>query len=143
MGNTPTQQPFEGDSPDADESGASASVRETVVGFVRSTLDSVRRRLSVFQSLNLASAFVVEESELADSRRLRPADRDEEASEDHGDPPPAFPERSVPLVQPARDTGQENAPDLEATEEDGQLSIYYPDRSDARITSDTWEDVER
>ncbi len=143
MGNTPTQQPFEGDSSDADESGAGASVRETVVGFVRSTLDSVRRRLSVFQSLNLASAFVVEESGMADSRRLRPADRDETTSDDHREPQTAFPERSIPFVQPARDTGRENEPDLEATAEDGQLSIYYPDRVDARIESDTWEDVER
>ncbi|RXK49162.1 hypothetical protein [Halorientalis pallida] len=141
MGNTPTQQPFEGDSPDADEPGAGASVREAVVGFVRSTLGSVRRRLSVFPSLNLASAFVVEEADVAESRRLRPATRDEEGATD--DTQTTFQNRSVPLVQPARDTGQENAPDLEATEEDGRLSIYYPDRTDARITSDTWEDVER
>ena len=140
MGNTPTQQPFEGDSPGADESGAGASVRETVVGFVRATLDSVRRRISVFPSLNLASAFVVDDDDAAvvESRRLRPASPDE-ADDTHA----ALPARSLPLVQPARDTGQENEPDLEATEEDGQLSIYYPDRANARITSDTWEDVER
>ncbi|WP_424019069.1 hypothetical protein ACOZ4N_06250 [Halorientalis pallida] len=140
MGNTPTQQPYEGDSPGADESDAGGSVREAVVGFVRSTLGRVRRRISVFPTLNLASAFVVDDTEVADSRRLRPAHRDEDVDPD--DTQPALPDRSLPLVQPARDTGQENAPDLEATEDDGQLSIYYPDRADARITSDTWEDVE-
>ncbi|SDE79265.1 hypothetical protein [Halorientalis regularis] len=140
MGNTPTQQPYEGDAPGADESGAGGSVREAMVGFVRSTLESVRRRISVFPSLNLASAFAVDDTEVADSRRLRPAPRDEETGPD--DTQPALPDRSLPLVQPARDTGQENPPDLEATEDDGQLSIYYPDRADARITSDTWEDVE-
>ncbi|SEP22872.1 hypothetical protein SAMN05216388_10494 [Halorientalis persicus] len=143
MGNTPTQQPFEGDSPGADESGAGASVRETVVGFVRATLDSVRRRVSVFPSLNLASAFVVDDDDAAvvESRRLRPADPDE--GDDADDTHAALPARSLPLVQPARDTSRENGPDLEATEEDGQLSIYYPERANARITSDTWEDVER
>jgi hypothetical protein len=141
MGNTPTQQPFEGDSPDADESGAGTSVREAVVGFVRSTLDGARRRLSVFPSLNLGSAFAIDDRNVTQSRRLSRAGSDE-APSPNDEPPARFPERQLPLVQPARDTDRENAPDLEAAEEDGRLAIYYPDRRDARITSDTWEAVE-
>ncbi|AQL41321.1 hypothetical protein BV210_00700 [Halorientalis sp. IM1011] len=141
MGNTPTQQPYEGDSPEGDGSGAGTSVREAVVGFVRSTLDGLRRRLSVFPSLNFGSAFVVDDAPVAEQRRLRPA-RSDADDHPHDETITAFPERQRPLVQPARDSGQENAPDLEATEEDGRLAIYFPERADAHITSDTWEAVE-
>jgi hypothetical protein len=97
----------------------------------------------VFPSLNLASAFAVDESDVPESRRLRSADSNEEGRPENCDTETTFPNRSLPLVQPARDTGSTNEPDLEARKNNGQLSIYYPDRTDARITSDTWKDVER
>ncbi|WP_336003113.1 hypothetical protein [Halorientalis halophila] len=141
MGNTPTQQPYEGDSPSGEDSPAGASLRETVVGYVRGALAGLRRRVSVFPSLELGSAFSVSEADVAESRRLRTPDADE--SDGQGQSLASIPDRDLPLVEPARDTGQENAPDLEATEdEDGRLAIYYPDSADARITSDTWETVE-
>ena len=146
LGNTPTQQPFEGDAPDVDESGPGTSLREAVVGLVRSALDSARRRLSVFPTLDLGTAFVADESEVADDHRLRVhGGTDEGAADDTGSETEAlvrYPDREVPLVQPARDTGRANAPDLEASEENGRLAIYYPEQSGARITSDTWEEVE-
>src|SRR6056297_2860320 len=61
MGNTPTQQPFEGDSSDADESTAGASLWTNVVGAVHSFAAGVRRRLSVFSGLDFGRAFRLDE----------------------------------------------------------------------------------
>ncbi|MFB6084736.1 MAG: hypothetical protein ABEJ94_10885 [Halorientalis sp.] len=141
MGNTPTQKPFEGDTPEGEESGVGTSVREAVIGVVRSTFDGVRRRLSVFPSLNLGSAFVVDDAPVAERRRSRPARSDGDDGAEEGAIAP-FPDRQRPLVQPVRDSGAENTPDLESTEEDGRLAIYYPEQTDARIASDTWEEIE-
>lgn len=149
MGNTPTQQPFEGDSSDADESTAGASLRTKVADAVHSLVDGVRRHLSVFSGLDIGRAFRIEDESFAPNNRL-PG----EVADEDGQSRPAlpqigrvstdgFPKRDRPLTQPVRDREFDNAPDLEATEEDGRLSIYYPDADDATITSDTWERVQR
>ena len=149
MGNTPTQQPFEGDSSDGDESTAGASLWTRVTGAVHSFVAGVRRRLSVFSDLDFGRAFRVDDGSV-DRRSRLPG---EVADEDAHDRPPlpqvgtstsdGFPKRDRPLTQPVRDREFDNAPDLEACEEDGRLSIFYPDADDATITSDTWEDVQR
>jgi hypothetical protein len=145
MGNTPTQQPFEGDSPDVDEPTAGASFTRRVADAVHSVVDGIRRRLSVFSGLDFGRAFRIEDESLAHDNRL-PADDEAErpqlpqvghASTD------GLPKRDRPLTQPVRDREFENAPDLEVTETDGKLSMYYPDCDDATITSDTWEPIER
>lgn len=59
---------------------------------------------------------------------------------DAGDP---LPKRDRPFTQPVHDRNIDNEPDLEASEQDGRLSIYYPDHEDATITSDTWQRIER
>jgi len=149
MGNTPTQQPFEGDSSDADESTAGASLWTNVVGAAHSFVAGVRRRLSVFSGLDFGRAFRLDEESFDRNDRLP----GEVADEDAQDRPPlpqlgtastdGFPKRDRPLTQPVRDREFDNAPDLRASEEDGRLSIFYPDADDATITSDTWEHVER
>ncbi|MFB6179528.1 MAG: hypothetical protein ABEI77_07390 [Halorientalis sp.] len=147
MGNTPTQQPFEGDSSDADEPIAGASLRRSVVRAVHSFVDGVRRRLSVFSGLDFGRAFRIEDDSFVAEGRL-PGDVPPDAErprlpEVETSSAEEFPTRDRPLTQPVRDRAFENAPDLEASEENGQLSIYYPDSDDATITSDTWERVQR
>ncbi|WP_136715537.1 hypothetical protein [Halorientalis salina] len=147
MGNTPTQQPFEGDSPDVDEPTAGASFTRRVADAVHSVVDGIRRRLSVFSGLDFGRAFRIEDESLVRDDRLP------DTTDGETEPPQlpqvghastdGFPKRDRPLTQPVRDREFENAPDLEATETDGKLSIYYPDSDDATITSDTWEPIER
>lgn len=149
MGNTPTQQPFEGDSSDADESTAGASFRSRVAGAIHSVVDGIRHRVSVFSGLDIGQAFRIEDESFGTSNRLPmrddengPASRPRlpQVRPSHAD---TFPKRERPLTQPVRDRQFENAPDLKATEEDGNLAIYYPEFDDATIVSDTWERVQR
>lgn len=149
MGNTPSQRPVSGGSSPTDEPTASASLLGKVTGAVRSFLGGVRTRLSVFSALDLGSAFRLDGDEAGrdadgDDRREAPpleaaAGRTDHSSADVD----GFPARDRPLSRPARDSDDSNGPDLRATEDDGRLSIYYPDREDARISSDTWQRIER
>jgi len=148
MGNTPTHQSHEGDTSDGDDTSPPRSLRARVAAVARSFVDGVRRRLSVFSGLDFGQAFRIEEETFAPDTRLPPAESDETT-----DPTPLpevattaekpLPKRDRPLTPPVHDREIENGPDLESTEEDGQLSIYYPDHEDATITSDTWERIER
>jgi len=147
MGNTPTHHSVEDDSSGVEESTTGTPVRTRVVGAVSAVVGSVRRQLSVFSSLDFADAFQVEEDEYG----ARAETTDVPATRSAQPPVPtspttrssmALPKRDTPLTRPVRNTGGTNQPDLEAAEEDGDLSIYYPERSDATITSDTWNRVE-
>jgi len=149
MGNTPTQQPFEGDSSEADESPAGASLGRRVASAVHSFVDGVRRRLSVFSGLDFGRDRRVEDDSFGTTNRLPGEVADDPTTTRPRLPGPdatttsEFPKRDRPLTQPVRDRKFQNAPDLEATEDGGRLSIYYPDCEDATITSDTWERVRR
>ncbi|MFB6164822.1 MAG: hypothetical protein ABEJ31_06650 [Haloarculaceae archaeon] len=136
MGNTPTQEPVSNGSSTAGDAAASRSLLGSLRGAVGSVVGGVRARLSVFSTLEFGPAFRLDGEDgqrPSAPRRGRRGGTTGSAG--------ALPPRERPFSHPARDGA--NQPDLRATEERGQLSIYYPDREDATITSDTWQRVER
>lgn len=142
MGNTPTQQPFEGDSSDADESSAGASLRDRVASAIHSFVAGMCRRLALFTEVDSRESSRVEDS-------FVPAAGE---SSQHAEPRPTpLPETDTPVVaageqshtRPVDAVGFETAPPVEATQEDGQLLLYAPDAEDPTIRSDTWEYVRR
>ena len=144
MGHTPSQQPSDGDPERVPTTGDDAAVVGRVRRRLTAFVDGVRRRLSVFSDLDLAAAFSVEDestdvlgrpSRGQSEEEPLPVQRTEETAL-------AIPERAVPFTRPARDTDDENPPDLECTEQDGSLSIYHPEHEGAEITSDTYHRVE-
>jgi hypothetical protein len=144
MGNTPTHHPVPDDDSTADDSSSRSTLRGTVFGPVRGLVTSVRRHLSVFPSLTLGRAFG------RSGRDIDATATEEVTQSDHTDTPilgaPAsspLPPRDRPLTEPDRNRDPDNGPELEASESNGQLSIYYPDRQGATLTSDTWQNVER
>lgn len=148
MGNSPTQKPFEDDASEPEAAAAGAPLSARVVSAVRSVVTTVRTKCSVFSNLDFAGAFRVEEEDVT------VGDESGTSSDAESEPPSQvsiqrsthpFPARDQPFTQPVRDRDVANPPDLRASEADDtdEISIYYPDRPAATITSDTWEDVER
>lgn len=134
MGNTPSQQPFEDETSKAGDPDAGDTVFGRVAAAVRSLFVGVRRRWTA----------VVEE----DGPGTRSSDGDGRGQQSTDSLVPARTERSLPareqpFTRPPTDGDRSNALELEAREEDGRLSIYYPDHDGAKITSDTWQRVER
>jgi hypothetical protein len=146
MGNTPSQQPFEDDAPEGVESAPGTSLTARVVRAARSFVASCRRRVAGFPSRSVGS-----------SAETPDVDSDGHGSGQEGaEPaPPAttegagyrsvdeIPARETPFSYPASNCDDENGPDLQATESDDELAIYYPNCPGATIESDTWERVER
>lgn len=139
MGNKPSHRPFEGESPGVNEPDRGGTALGRVFGIVHGLVDGLRRRVA---------------GDRGEGRER--AARAPDAEEKAGDPDPdrredgrvtsaatSFPRRDRPLTRPSRDGKDDNPPDLRSRTEDGRLSIYYPDRGGAEITSDTWERVDR
>jgi len=143
MGNTPSQQPFESDPQEGTEVPPDASLPARVVRSVRSFFTAIRRRLRGASKAGTGSGD--EPSETApqlvtdESTPAPPATPDTPADGEIAD----LPARETPFTQPADDCGDGNGPELQATESDGRLAIYYPNCPGASIESDTWERVER
>lgn len=137
MGNTPSQRPFEGEDSEGGMPDAAPTAFGRFARATRSVVAGLRRRLSVFPNLDLAAAFRFEEN--GEMPRRPPEDDDANLPATSES---ALPARDRPFTAPARDDTA-NPPDLAAREEDGRLSVYYPDREGAEITSDTYERVER
>lgn len=145
MGNTPTQEPVDGEPAGGGEPAAGTSLSERLGGLARRVAGGIRARLSVFSDLDLGAAFGVVDEERLDQNR---GDREEprlpactgtsnsvtSVSVD------GLPARRRPFTEPA---DASNDSELRARKRNGQLSIYYPDRPETAITSDTWERVER
>lgn len=140
MGNSPTQKPFEDDPSEPGAEAAGASLSERVVSAVRSLATTVRSKCSVFSNLDFADAFRIETEDVTAGDETDHPSRTESPSTAQ-----EFPARDQPFTHPVRDRDTANPPELRAKQDDDtdELSIYYPDRPDATIISDTWEDVER
>jgi len=142
MGNMPSQRPPEGADSEGDASNTGTSVFGLVARGAHSVVAAVGRRMSILPDLDLTAAFRLDDDEeIPECPLAETADRDTEAklpatSES------ALPARDRPFTAPARENTA-NPPDLSATERDGRLSVYYPGRDGAKITSDTYERVER
>lgn len=139
MGNSPTQKPFEGDPSEPGAEAAGAALSERVVSAVRSLATTVRSKCSVFSNLDFADAFRIETEDVT------AGDETAHQTPTESPTPSEFPARDQPFTHPVRERDAANPPELRAREDadTDELSIYYPDRPNATITSDTWEDVER
>lgn len=140
MGNMPSQRPLEGEDAAADAPDGAPTVFGRVTRATRSLVADVRRRVSVFPDLDLAAAFRIGDD--GDQPRRPPDDRSASSANLPATSDAALPARERPFTSPAR-SGTANPPDLATTEKDGRLSVYYPDRDGAVITSDTYERVRR
>lgn len=148
MGNTPTQEACEGEHPGGNDEAGAASLSARLRGVARRVAAGIRARVSVFSNLDLGAAFSATEEEPPEANRGNRGDREEPrlpatARAGNSVSVAGLPARSHPFTEPPRDEQAKNDPDLRARKEDGQLSIYYPDRPETAITSDTWERVER
>jgi hypothetical protein len=115
-----------------------------VTDAVGTAVDRLRSRVSVFSALDFGRAFHIEEDPpLPTTPEDEPESEPGLVTTDADEADDALPRRKRPLTQPVRDRSVDNGPDLQATEEDGELSIYYPDREEATITSDTYHRVDR
>lgn len=145
MGNTPAQEPCEGEHPGGNDEAGAASLSARLRGVARRVAAGIRARVSVFSNLDLGAAFSAADEERPAANR---GDSDEPrlpatARAGNSVSVAGLPARSHPFTEPPRDEEANNEPDLRARKEDGQLSIYYPDRPETAITSDTWDRVER
>jgi hypothetical protein len=146
MGNTPAQEPREGESAGGRDSAGGGSLFARLGGLARRVAAGFRARVSVFSDLDLGAAFSAAAEERIDANggeREEPrlpatAGRSTDSVSVTG-----LPARSRPFTEPARDEDGKNGTELRARKEEGQLSIYYPDRPETAITSDTWKRVER
>lgn len=146
MGNTPSQQPFEDDAPEGVESAPGASLTTRFVRAARSFVASCRRRVMGVQSRPVGTSTETEDADVTgdgsgqdgiESAPPTTADATEYRSIDE------IPARETPFAYPESNCEGENGPDLQATESEDELAIYYPNCPGATIESDTWERVER
>jgi len=146
MGNTPAQRPFEDGDPEGAESARGTSLTARVVRAARSFLVTCRRRLTVTSSRSERSPRdtvergVVDDESAGETSETVPAVRNDAVEYRSVDD---IPRRDTPFAYPASNCDDENGPDLQATESDDRLAIYYPNCPGATIESDTWERVER
>jgi hypothetical protein len=142
MGNMPSQRPPEGTESEGDAPDAGTGVFGRVARGAHSLVAAVSRRLSILPDLDLTTAFRLNDERDMPRRPLAgTAQRDTEAKLP-ATTESALPARDRPFTSPSRE-GTANPPDLSATERDGRLSVYYPGRDGAKITSDTYERVKR
>ena len=145
MGNTPSQQPFESDSEEGVASAPERPLAATVVRATRSVVAAVGRRVraalpSALAGTRHGAAGDEPSTELPRPQSAQlPQTSDDTTRRSMTD----VPARETPFTRPADDDGDDNGPDLRATESDGNLAIYHPDCPGASIESDTWERVER
>lgn len=132
MGNKPSHRSFEGDSAGVSDPDSGRTALGRLIGIVRGLVGGPYRR------------FVADLGHGGTSRSDGHSESGRREDEQVATPAvPPFPQRDRPFTRPARDRGTANPSDLRATEENGRLSIYYPDRDGAEITSDTWERIDR
>ncbi|MFB6142996.1 MAG: hypothetical protein ABEJ30_06600 [Halorientalis sp.] len=143
MGTTPDQQSRDGGDAPGDGPAPGLSVLERVAAAVRGLAAAARRRLSVFPDLDFGGAFELD-SESEHPRR--PPERRGDGAGTRRALPRAddapLPPRERPFTVPGEEEDS-NQPDLEATEEDGRLSLSYPGHEGAELSSDTYRQVER
>lgn len=132
MGNKPSHRTFEGEPSGVSDPDSDGTALSRLLGIVRGLVGGLYRWSVVHPGGSGGSN--------------TPEGQVPERHDDgHVQTPVAspFPQRDCPFTRPARNRGSANPSDLRATEENGRLSIYYPDRDGAEITSDTWEQVQR
>jgi len=140
MGNSPSQKPFENPPSESESAAAGPSLLERVEFAVRSVATTIRSKCSVFTNLDFAGAFRIDEEELTTGDERDRTPESDTTLDDAG-----LPDRDQPFVRPVREEDGDNPPDLqfEEADDEDELSIYYPENSDATITSDTYERVDR
>lgn len=141
MGNTPSQQPFDGDAPET-ETAAEGPLLGRLRQGLAALADGVRRRLPVPSALEPTETSRGRDDPADTSGRSPTSTSEQTTGANRTDGAAPLPARPVAFTRPARDLNEANPPELEATEADGRLSIHHPDHDDAEITSDTWHPVE-
>jgi len=146
MGNTPSQRPFEDDASEGEESTPGAALTTRFVRAVRSFAAACRRRVARPVSRSSDPSFEGNHGDANGQRSGRhttdpdppavPATSEYESVEE-------LPTRETPFTYPASNCEHGNGSDLQSTESDDGIAIYYPNCPGATIESDTWEQVER